>query len=63
MRKIKSMNAKLLKISAVLAASLLAIGLAACSAGAGGEENPAGTSDAAALIETQPGGADEAAKL
>ena len=36
MRKTKNMNTKLLKISAVLAASLLAIGLAACSAGTGG---------------------------
>ena len=51
MRKIKSMNAKLLKISATLVASLLTIGLAACSAGAGGEESPVGTSDAAALID------------
>ena len=56
MRKVKNMNAKLLKVSAVLAASLLAIGLAACSAGGGGDERPA-------LIETQPSGADEAAKL
>ena len=36
MRKVKNMNAKLLKVSAVLAASLLAIGLAACSAATGG---------------------------
>lgn len=63
MRKVKNMNAKLLKVSAVLAASLLAVGLAACSAGGGGDERPADTSDAAALIETQPSGADEAAKL
>jgi len=63
MMKTKNTNTKLLKISAVLAASLLAIGLAACSAGAGGDERPEGTSDAAALIETQPSGADEAAKL
>ena len=63
MRKVKNMNAKLLKVSAVLAASLLAVGLAACSASGGGDERPAGTSDAAALIETQPSGADEAAKL
>ena len=63
MRKTKNMNTKLLKISAVLAASLLAIGLAACSAGGGGDERPAGASDAAALIETQPSGADEAARL
>ena len=47
----------------MLAASLLAIGLAACSAGTGGDERPEGASDAAALIETQPSGADEAAKL
>ena len=38
MRKVKNMNAKLLKVSAVLAASLLAIGLAACSAATGGDE-------------------------
>ena len=63
MRKVKNMNAKLLKVSAVLAASLLAIGLAACSAATGGDERSEGTSDAAALIETQPSGADEAAKL
>ena len=63
MRKTKNMNTKLLKVSAVLAASLLAIGLAACSAGGGGDERPEGASDAAALIETQPSGADEAAKL
>ena len=63
MMKTKNTNTKLLKISAVLAASLLAIGLAACSAGTGGDERPEGTFDAAALIETQPSGADEAAKL
>ena len=63
MMKTKNTNTKLLKISAVLAASLLAIGLAACSAGTGGDERPEGTSDAAALVETQPSGADEAAKL
>lgn len=40
MRKTKNTNTKLLKISAVLAASLLATGLAACSAGTGGDERP-----------------------